>query len=189
MRIAAFLATLLLLACAGAAPTTTRYLLPVDAPPGSVRVEPAEKIGLGRIEVASYLEGSGLVIETESGQVRPARYHVWAEPLGDGLRRLLRAEISRALGSDVSADTTQQPRWDRTVDVGIERLHGDLSGTALLVARWRIVERNDPGDATTYRFSASEPLRRPGYAGLVDAEVALARQLAAAIARTLAAPR
>ncbi len=41
------------------------------------------------------------------------------------------------------------------------------------------------GEPSTYRFAATQPLPREGYPGLVDAEIALARQLAGAIAESL----
>jgi uncharacterized lipoprotein YmbA len=185
MRALALAGVLLLTACAATPPPTTRYLLPADAPEGTARVDPPVWIGLGRIEVAPYLEQPGLVVETESLQVRPARYHVWAEPLGEGLRRFLGAEISEALGVDVAADVIQGHDWDYTVEIGVDRLHGTLDGDAVLVARWWIRPAAGRGEPVAFRFASAQPLPRAGYAGLVDAEVELARQLAVAIAESL----
>jgi uncharacterized lipoprotein YmbA len=185
MRAIALAWVLLLMACAAAPPPTTRYLLPATATEGTARVDPPVWIGLGRVEVAPYLNQPGLVVETESLQVRPARYHVWAEPLGEGLRRFLGAEISAALGVDVAADAVRGHAWDYTVEIGIDRLHGNLSGEAMLVARWWIRPAAGRGEPVAFRFAAAQPLSRAGYAGLVEAEVELAHQLAAAIAESL----
>lgn len=175
--------TLVVLGCASAAPETTHYLLPMETPAGSAQLEIPVRIGLGRVTVASYLGGPGLAIETRPNEIRSARQHLWAEPLEDGLRRFLRTEISKALGTDVEADPLQQSGWERTIDVGIDRLHGDLEGQARLVAHWRVTPKG--GAPSTYRFAATQPLPREGYPGLVDAEIALARQLAGAIAESL----
>ena len=183
MRITALCSILLVVACAGSTPTTTRYLLRSEAQSGTSRLEPPVWIALNDVDVAPYLSDLGLVVETQPHQVRPARYHVWAEPLADGLRRFLAAEISNVLGFPVGTDAARKHEWDRTVDVSIDRLHGTLSGEALLVARWSIAPQAGEGEA--FQFSASEPLPREGYAGLVDAEIALARQLARAIAESL----
>ena len=153
-------------------------------PAVSARLDDAVPTGLGRVTVASYLAQPGLAIETETHEIRAARQHLWAEPLEDGLRRFLRNEISKALGYDVGADLTQQRRWERTVDVTVDRMHGDLEGQARLVAQWRVTPKG--GDPSTYSFAATQPLPREGYPGLVDAEIALARQLAGAIAESLA---
>jgi uncharacterized lipoprotein YmbA len=175
------------LGCASTAPTTTRYLLRGDVPEGTARLAAPERISLGAVEVAPYLGERGLVVETEPNQIRPARYHVWAEPLADGLRGFLVAEISNALGYPVGSDTAHQIHWDRTVDVRIDRLHGTLSGDAVLVARWTITPGSGAGDAVAFQLAASQPLLRRGYGGLVEAEIALLRRLAAAIAESLSA--
>ena len=185
MRSCLFLSAVLLLSCASTAPTPTRYLLPAEVPAGTAMLDPAVKIGLGRIDVPSYLSEPGIVVETGDGQVRAARQHLWAEPLDEGLRRFLRMEIANAIGHDVGSDASERSSWDVTVDVAIDRLHGNLSGEALLMARWR-VSRQAGKQSARYRFSATEPLARPGYAGLVDAEVLLARRLARAIAESVA---
>jgi len=179
------LAVLLLSACAGTTPDTTRYLLPASGPAGTARVEPPEWIGLGRLSVAPYLAQAGLVVETREHQVRPARFHQWAEPLADGLRRFLRSEISASLGFDIGADVSQRRHWDQTVDVSVDRMHGNLSGEAVLVARWWIAPGSTQGETAAFRFAASQPLSRKGYPGLVDAQIELARQLAVAIAESL----
>lgn len=185
MRASVLAWALLLAACAATPPPTTRYLLPATTPEGTARVDPPVWIGLGRIDVAPYLAQPGLVVETEALQVRPARYHVWAEPLGDGLRRFLGAEISAALGVDVASDASQGHPWDYTVEIGIDRLHGNLAGDAMLVARWWVRPAAGRGEPVAFRFAAVQPLPREGYPGLVEAEVALARQLAVAIAESL----
>lgn len=184
MKPRATLAFLVLaLGCAGSVPATTRYLLPAEVPEGTARLSPPREVGLGRVVVAPYLQEEGLVVETEAHQVRHARFHVWAEPLEDGLRRFLRIEISRALGVDLAVDPAGQASWQRVVDVSVDRLHGTLTGQAVLTARWRITSAGE--EPRDFRFSATLPLEREGYAGLVDAEIALARRLAGEIADSL----
>jgi uncharacterized lipoprotein YmbA len=185
MRKAAFLSVVLLVACAGSSPPPTQYLLRAEPAEQSGRVEAPVRIGLGRVAVAPYLDQSGIVVETEAGQVQAAREHQWAEPLGAGLRSYLGAEMSAALGYDVSARPTDLDDWDYTVDVYVDRLHGTMAGTALLDASYRITPRPGAGDAAAYRYSRSASLPREGYPGLVDAEADLARQLAQAIAASL----
>ena len=186
MRIAALVFTLLLVACAGDPPPThTHYLLRAEPREQTIRVEDPASIGLRSVEVAPYLRQSGLVLATGGHQVRPARYHQWAEPLDEGLRRFLRAEISSALGREVSADPAQRTRWDHAVEVSVDQLHGTLSGEAWLIASWRITRGSGAEEVAEFRMARSEPLAQDGYAGLVDAEIRLARQLAIAIADSL----
>ena len=185
MRTTAFLSILVLVACAGSSPPRTQYLLRAEPVERTGRVEAPVRVALGRVAVAPYLDRSGIMVETETGQVQAAREHQWAEPLDAGLRSYLRAEISNALGYDVSASAADRRRWDYTVDVYVDRLHGTMSGTAVLDAGYRITPRAGAGEVVYYRFSRSAPLPRKGYPGLVDAEAGLARELAVAIAASL----
>lgn len=183
MRIPALLSIPLVLACAGATPTHTQYLLGSGSEAQSGRVDAPAQVGLGRVWVAPYLDQAGIVIETEPGQVRAARYHQWAQPLQAGLRATLRAEISAALGYEVSAARSDGAAWDYTVDVQVDRLHGTMGGAAVMDASYFIAR---PGkDAVEYRFRESSTLSREGYPGVVDAEAALAAGLARSIAAAL----
>jgi uncharacterized lipoprotein YmbA len=98
---------------------------------------------------------------------------------------LLRAEISNALGYEVSAESAEQSRWDYAVRVSVDQLHGTPSGGALLSAVWRITRGGGSDALAEFRLARTAPLAREGYAGLVDAEIDLARQLAVAIADSL----
>jgi len=185
MRNAAFLSVVLAVACAGSSAPPTQYLLRAEPAEQSGRVEAPVRVGLGRVTVAPYLDQSGIVVETEAGQVHAAREHRWAEPLDAGLRSYLRVEMSETLGYDVSASPADLVHWDYTVDVYVDRLHGTMAGAAVLDASYRITPRPGAGDVAAYRFSRSAPLPREGYPGLVDAEADLVRQLAQAIAASL----
>ncbi len=185
MRLAASLALLLLVACAGAAPPRTLYLLRSELVEGAGPVEAPLHIALGRVGVAPYLDQSGIVVETAAGEVHAARQHEWAEPLEAGLRSLLRAELSDALGQEVSAGSDEGLPWHYRVDVYVDRLHGTMEGRAVLDAAYWIRAPRGAGEDAAYRFSRSAPLPREGYPGLVEAEAGLARELARAIAGSL----
>ena len=125
------------LACAGTSPQQVEYLLGPGAAMPSGPIAVPERVGLGTVSIAPYLDQAGIVVETERGQVRAARFHTWAEPLEDGLRAYLRAEISRALGFDVYAFPSAEA-FDLVIDVHVERLHATMQGSATAVATYRI---------------------------------------------------
>lgn len=179
------LSTALLFACAGKPVERTLYLLRAAPTSASGRVEAPVRVGMNRVMVAPYLDQAGIIVETEAGQVRAAREHRWAEPLDDGLRSLLRAEVSRALGYDVGSAHGGRQVWDYTVDVYVDRMHGTMAGAALLDAIYRITPRSGSGEGVTYQFSRSAELSREGYAGLVEAQQRLVVELAEAIASSL----
>ena len=186
MRIIALVSTVLLMACAGdPPPPQTHYLLRADTFVQTARVDAPVSIGLRSIQVATYLRQPGLVIETGAHQMRAARYHQWAEPLEEGLLRFLRAQISNALGYDVSADAVHRKQWDYAVEVRIDQLHGTLSGEALLSGSWRITQGRSADEVGMFRFTRSAPLAEDGYPALVEAEIGLLGQLSSAIADSL----
>jgi uncharacterized lipoprotein YmbA len=183
MRAIAFTLSLgLVLGCSSTPAAHSSYLLRADELPGTRPIGSPAPVGLRRVVVAPYLESPGLVLETAPGEVRAARYHEWAEPLDQGVRLYLRAELSTLLGEDVDANPTLSPQWSYAVDVAIDQLHGTVSGEALLVAGWRIADAQKAEEIGRFRFVQRLPLERDGYPGLADAEIALLARLAAAIA-------
>ncbi|MBW2536894.1 MAG: membrane integrity-associated transporter subunit PqiC [Deltaproteobacteria bacterium] len=186
MRNAALSSLLLLLvACASSPAQQTLYLLHPEPAAESGLVGAPRAVGLARVGVAPYLAQTGIVVQTEPGQLQVARLHHWAEPLEAGLRSLMRAEMSRALGYEVSDGRGGRADWDYTIDVYVDRLHGSMTGRAVLDASYRIAARAGGSEVVEYRFSSSVPLPRAGYPGLVDAQADLARQLARAIPGSL----
>lgn len=170
----------LLAACAGTPAEQHYYLLRSDTPAVTRALEPAS-YRLGGVSVAQYIDRAGLLLETAPGQIRPARNHLWAEPVQEGIRALLAAEISHALGRDIPplAPTDANP----TIRVRIDQLHGTLAGEAKLVAVWSVAQ----GDTilVAEQFAESMPLPRDGYAALAGAQKALLTQLARRIAANL----
>lgn len=173
---------LLLVACAGSTPARTQYLLRAGNPEGALQIASPSRVGIARVAIAPYLDQSGIVVETAAGEVRPARYHEWAEPLEDGLLLFLRTELSTALGLQVGIDRAARSQWEYAVDVFVEELHGTMSGRAVLVASFKIERRGGAPDTAAYRVVRSNALEKEGYAGLVAAERDLVRGLAGSIA-------
>ncbi len=144
---------------------------------------------LGNVRVASYIDRSGIVLETSSGTLRPARQHLWAEPLREGLRTFLADEISSFLGRPVRpanySDTDWRQYTTEVVDIQIQELHGTASGDATLSARWAVIDPKASSVISEHEFSGRTALTADGYPALVAAEKQLLSQLADAIARSL----
>ncbi len=185
-RFAALASVVLLIACSTPAPEPSYYLMRAEGSDVNGRLEGPLRAGLGQIIVAPYLlSNRGIVLETAPGEVRAARQHQWAEPLDAGLRWFLRDEIARAFGYEVGGGLVDRNDWDYRIDVYIAKLHGTMSGTAILEAAYAI----RPADAAKlpleFRFARSKPLMDEGYAALVAAEQGLVGELGASIASSL----
>jgi uncharacterized lipoprotein YmbA len=176
-----------LVGCSSPAPEPTLYLLRGAPAEGGGQITAEVRVGLGRVVIAPYLTASqGIVVETEPGQIRPARQHRWAEPLEFGIRWFVRTEIARALGYEIGGGLVDTLDWDFTVDLYVSRFHGTIEGTAMLQAAFVIRSAADRS-ISEYRFARSAPLADSGYPALVAAEQKLLHELSDEIATALRA--
>ena len=179
MRTALILVIVMLTGCGSTAvPEQHFYLVrSVDAASGEVRH--TGDFGVRRVEVASYLEQAGVILEVSDGELRPARYHLWAEPLRESIRRFLVSGLTARLEVDMAANR----RTRNNVDVVINELHGNTEGDVTLSATWRIT--NLDGVMAAHQLSESAALTEDGYAALTRAHEALLDRLADAIAASV----
>lgn len=182
MRLIATLAlAALLAACSSQVTEPSYYLLRGDVAMDSRPLAPAMDIGLGTVALAPYIDQQGLLLETTSGQIRPARQHLWAEPVYEGVRIFLLQEISHASGRDLlplpsGSDAT-------LINVRIDQMHGTADGEAVLVAYWWT--SRDGKAQTGYKFAETRALAEDGYPELARAQKALLTDLARDIAATV----
>ena len=181
IRFALLLGTLLLGACASSLPEPNYYLLRSDTDSVSRQLQPAPHFALGRVSIAPYIDQPGLLLETSEGDLRAARYHLWAEPLAQGARSLLVSAISEARGEDILLWEVHNKAT--RFDIRIDQLHGTHNGQAKLVAHWWIYDGNDVERA--YQFAKTSDLQQDGYGELAAAEKSLLIALAKKVAETL----
>jgi uncharacterized lipoprotein YmbA len=189
MKYLALIAILLAVGCSSTpAPSLKQYLLRADSPvkhtsEGSQQV--VTTISLGKVAVASYIDGLGLVLEKGDGQVHIARDHQWAEPLRLSLRSFLSNRISAELGQPVRAYGYGNKSLSKRIDIRIDELHGTKNGEAKLVAFWAVIDPDKQTVLSENSFYDTEALSHDGYRALVAAEKALLARLASSISATL----
>lgn len=173
--------------CAGSGPPElSRYLLRSEVPFAERPLMDTPRVIIGRVLVAPYLNQLGIVVETAPGQVRAARYHLWAEPLDQGLRQYLRQTLSREMAVDVGLDSAAG--WDYRLDVRFEEFHGSQDGRVDLTAdySWTLAAGDAVTDTIQRRmFTGSEPLTDDGYTAMVAAHKRLLDRLVATVVREL----
>jgi len=184
MKRSALIALLLVAGCSSSVPTLQQYLLRADAPSQYSVAEQSDVVGIGAVNVATYIDSLGLVLETREGEVRAARDHQWAEPLRESLRVFFAREISADTGRVIRARRSGESDWQRRIDIRIDELHGTADGNARLVAYWVVV--NDKRAVVSENgFVDKEPLSQDGYDALVQAQKKLLLRLATAISASL----
>jgi uncharacterized lipoprotein YmbA len=145
-------------------------------------------IGVGPVTVPSYLERSQIVTRTSADQVELSMFHRWAEPLEDGMARVLAEEIGARVPSERIVMFPWRGAAARAIQyqvvVAVVRFDGRPGGDITLDTRWRILGSN--GDELAFRRSTViEAAAGPGYermvAAMARALVALAQEIAAEI--------
>jgi len=163
---------------------------PAGAPtPSSMAAgESTVAIGVGPVIVPGYLDRVQIVTRTADDQVEISTFNRWAEPLQDGIARVLAEEIAARVPTQrvavfpwrgVVAQTIQYQ-----VVVAVARFDGRPNGDITLDTRWRILGRK--GDEVVFRRSTIiESAPSSGYAPMVAAMtralLALGQQIASEI--------
>lgn len=178
----------LLIGCSGGSkkPEPVFYLLRADT--SAPDHAPALKVGIGRVSIADYLGQTGIVVALGGNRLRPARQHLWAEPLDSSIRIFLRDAVSAEAGYPISADFARRQTWQYRLDVRVDEWHGSLAGQARIMASWVVIDVANDRELSRHRFEQTGVLAADGYDALVAAQTDLLDALADAIARSLAFP-
>lgn len=145
---------------------------------------PRSTLRIARVGVPSYLDRDAIVVRKDGKSLLAINsMNLWAEPLSEGIRKVLLTELTNPL---LEKNITVQPpqseeAGDLTLIVDIFRLDGELSREAVLNAAWSLVESRNNRVITNGLFSHKKTLSTPSYQELVLAESALTRAMAAHI--------
>lgn len=170
--------------CTSTSPTYTQYLLRHDI--SSEPVKSSEGIvSIGRLEVATYIDSLGLVLETANGEINVARYHQWAEPLRESLRQYMASGISMQAEVPVRFQKGVGGTNSKRIDIYIDQLHGDATGHAKLAAYWTVTDIEKDKVIVDEQFSDREPLLTDGYSALVSAQKVLLDRFSKLVADSL----
>ena len=139
----------------------------------------------------SYLDRQGIVVLRSRGTgIEVPRFNIWAEPLAQGIRRVLAATMTRDM---LDADITVLPQGgDRpdttyTLHVEILRLDCDTDGHAILEARWGLFARHERRMLLRGGFALAEDIRLSpfGSHAMFDEVVAAESRLVQAFGKDL----
>jgi uncharacterized protein len=172
-------AGLLLLLCGCSSPPSLNYYqLPVSSNSAIVGSAPAKTLYFEPVQVASYLNGRGLVLQLSPVELVMARQHLWAEPLEHQLQRQLRDRVL-AVAPDYAAVLQTQAETVR-VAVQLDAFHGQPDGYAIISGHFALSER-----VAAQPFSIRVALADDGYPALVAALGQGVQQLSVRIAEQL----
>jgi uncharacterized lipoprotein YmbA len=101
----------------------------------------ARTVLLTRVIVPDYLAHPGIVVRDGEARVHISEIHLWAEPVRDGVTRILRDALAARLGPErVHPIDTRRPRGPHLeVEVTFSRFELSSQNEALLDARWQLI--------------------------------------------------
>jgi hypothetical protein len=181
-RLAALALSAALAACSSPDPV----LYTLASAPGTVRAGGPRVVLVQQIAIAHYLERSQIVRSSENYRLAVMSNDWWGEPLGAMLSRVLIEELGQRLPqSTVIADNgAVSARPDATIELNIQRLDEDASGTVILQAQ-AAVRFTGHSQPVLRSFHFAVPPPAPGVPGEVAAISAAVGRLADGIAPML----
>jgi uncharacterized protein len=167
---------MLLVGCAGNAPS--RYYA-LNSLPGENKVQgasqaPCISVGIGPIKLPEYVNRLQIVNRTSPNELVLSNFHLWAEPLGDSVPRVLGENISRlTCVKEVSLFPWRASRLpDYRVEAEVLYMDGNLGGEVGFEAWWSISSGADKTTLVTRTSRYRTPVAGGTYDALAQAHSA-----------------
>lgn len=131
------LSLIVLLAGCGSSPRTKHYLLTAQEAPTPSGESPS--LGIGPIDIPQYLARNKLVYNQQGNQLQLASEERWAEPLDDGIQRVLAINLAGLLNTQDVRYFPWPPKQAPHYGVKVNLLALDVSDQqATLTAEWLV---------------------------------------------------
>jgi len=151
--------------CAAQSTPTNRYTLPQADGPQPTTAPQARKLAVGPVEVASYLDQEGIVMQTSDIELNAANQNLWAEALGQQLTRRLRQSLAADLPDITVLGTSQGGADAQRLTISVDQFQGRYDGQAVAAGEWQLHDGNRL--MAQRHFDVTRPLRDDGYPALV----------------------
>lgn len=159
---------LLLTVCARQTVEKQHYFLPAvsSVAESADKLETKRLLQISEVQLADFLDKSGLVLQLNDITLNQAKNHVWAEDLRRQISRGLQSRLNR----QQQAFTVVGPQTaaDMRLSLEIHAFHGRYDGLALTSGQWQL--KNQQGEIKQIkRFEIKTELNQSGYPALVRA--------------------
>jgi len=174
----------------GTVEPTRFYLLEALAEPGPSASSTfgQQSLGVGPVTLPRYLDRPSVVTRGASNEIHVADFFQWAEPLVDGVPRVVAEDLSTLLGTErvYAVPATLPEALDFRVVVDVIRFDGALEGDAILETRWTVLDlRKDLRVAARRSSVKTRKVAKADYSTLVSAMSRTLADLSAEIAEVV----
>lgn len=111
-------------------------------------------VAINRPSLPSYLDRQQVVTRVGSGELKMSNYHLWAEPLGSGIARVVSMNLSRLTGSlnIQPIDNFVTLEYTSLLELRISQFESDASDRVVLQCTWKLQPvRGLPVQARNFR--------------------------------------
>jgi uncharacterized lipoprotein YmbA len=138
-----FLATLGAACSLRDAPPKT-YILSAAGGPAATGPHEGPVVGVGPVALPTYLDRRSIVMHEADGEVRLSSSHQWAEPLKDGVTRVIAENLAVMIPTGAALVYPWRSPRAVTYRVTLEifRFDGTLGGPVVLNGRWRLLDKD-----------------------------------------------
>lgn len=177
---------MLLVSCSS--PKTEFFLLQPQHPLQESQTLPAgQAVGIGPVNLASYLERPRLVFEIAPHVMHVSESQRWTGQLDDNICNVLSTEVAYHLNSS-SVRTYPWPSdkgLTQQVSIQIQTFHGNAEGDVTLEAEYTIYQLPSRQVKRIKRWSGIEPLEKDGFPSMLQAQSRLLERFAKDIAQSV----
>jgi uncharacterized lipoprotein YmbA len=142
-------------------------------------------VAVSGIKIPGYLTRPHIVTQDEGHQMHFAQFDRWAEPLNEGMTRVIKENLSLILPSaqiisyplDFPADAAFR------VEMEVTRFELDLNGQLFLAVQWAVIDVGYPKNTLIQRSEFRLPVEHGKYSSAVNALSAACASLSGEISQ------
>lgn len=144
-------------------------------------------VAVSGLKIPGYLDRPQIVTQDKDHQMRFAQFHRWAEPLDEGLTRVVKENIAQILprAQMVSYPLDFPSQMAFRLEMELTRFELDLSGDLFLAVQWAVVDVGYPKNTVIRRSEFRLPVGDGNYSGAVKALSAACASLSGQIAQVI----
>ena len=174
-------------ACGSNPPPETQYF--VLTPHAQTNIPTSENsnkiVVLEPIKLAEFLDQPGIVMQTNSHQIKVAHYHRWAEPLKINIRRFIADTLNGNLRNSVVQDEINVDEDVLSLKITVDQFNGKTDGSAILSGNWKLIDESNNIVLKTNTYSYNASLSNDGYTELVNQLAHNLEQLSSDLAKAI----
>lgn len=178
-----------LYACGSKLPPETQYfvLTPTASTTSTSVIDAKISVVLKSLRLAEFLDQPGIVLQTDTHQIKVAHYHRWAEPLKRNMHRYMMKTLNSKLqGHIVQNDINlNEIATQQSLQIIVNQFNGTKEGAAIFSGNWILSDVKTKSMLKNKSFHYEVALVDDGYAELVNQLAILLEQLCSEIAQSI----